>query len=146
MRKLVLAMALLLVIGIGASSASACLWDGYYGPGAYYSFGWSPWGLNYHWPGNDPGGNWGGANYQEYLKERGELRSSLAADQAELQALLAGPKPDVKQARVLSERIRRTSDQLRAKASALAQTGGGAQLVAGPMGYGAWPNYGWYCW
>ncbi|WP_321495775.1 periplasmic heavy metal sensor [uncultured Desulfobacter sp.] len=51
-----------------------------------------------------------------FYKDTQALRTSLMADRAELNALMAGSNPDPKRARVLSENISKTQNEMRAKA------------------------------
>jgi len=50
--------------------------------------------------------------YQTYQKDTADLRTGLAADMAELNALMAGANPDAKRARALSESISVKQNQL----------------------------------
>jgi Spy/CpxP family protein refolding chaperone len=66
-------------------------------------------------------GNYNGAGYnndgdQSFNNDTQALRSSIAADRTELNALMAGTNPDPKQARELSERISKSENELRNKA------------------------------
>ncbi len=53
---------------------------------------------------------------EAFFKDTQALRASIAADQAELSALMAGINPDPKKARTLSENISKTQNELRGKA------------------------------
>lgn len=52
-------------------------------------------------------------NEQVLYDNTAPLRTSLAADQAELDALMAGNNPDPKRARTLAENISKSGDELR---------------------------------
>ena len=53
---------------------------------------------------------------QSFYNDTASLRSSMAADRAELNALMLGANPDPARARVLSEKISKAADELRLKA------------------------------
>jgi len=53
---------------------------------------------------------------QAYYDNTAALRASLAADQAELNALMMGNNPEPKRARALSENISKSQDELRRQA------------------------------
>ena len=57
---------------------------------------------------------------QAYYDNTAALRASLAADQAELNALMKGNNPDPKRARALSESISKSQDELRRQAGSYA--------------------------
>ena len=50
--------------------------------------------------------------YQNFQKETTDLRAGLAADMAEMNALMAGTNPDAKRVRALSESISAKQSQL----------------------------------
>jgi len=52
------------------------------------------------------------AAYQTFQKDTADLRAGIAADTAELNALMAGTNPDAKRARALSESISAKQNQL----------------------------------
>lgn len=64
-----------------------------------------------------------------YYEETANLRSEIAADRAELDALMRSPDPDPERARNLAQEISRNEERLRT-------------LQANSQGYGACP-YGW---
>lgn len=71
-------------------------------------------------------GNTGTANpanpndQQAFYDNTTTLRASLAADQAELNALMVGGNPDPKRVRALSENISKSQDELRRQAGSYA--------------------------
>ncbi len=89
------------VLGLTASAALACPWDGYWNGynGGYYT-----------------GDN--GAAYQEFVNETAPIREKLAAKNAELNALMAQKEPDPKRAGEIQAEITRLHNQLRQKAQA----------------------------
>jgi hypothetical protein len=123
MKKIILTISTLLIVGFLAASAYA--WGHGYGHGGRMH------GNGY----NQPGYN--NEAYQSFINDTQALRSSIAADRAELNALMAGTNPDPKRARQLSEQISKSENELRAKARESNITGRGP----GMMGYGN----GWNC-
>ncbi len=61
---------------------------------------------------NNYPGNIDNEAYQAFRQETAAIRSSMAADEAELNAIMAGANPDAKRARVLSESISDKQNQL----------------------------------
>ncbi len=61
---------------------------------------------------NNYRGNVDNEAYQAFQKETATIRSSMAADEAELNAIMAGTNPDAKRARALSESISDKQNQL----------------------------------
>lgn len=57
---------------------------------------------------------------QSFYDNTATLRATLAADQAELDALMVGDNPDPKRARALSESISKSQDELRRQAGSYA--------------------------
>ena len=57
---------------------------------------------------------------QSFYDNTAILRATLAADQAELDALMVGDNPDPKRARALSESISKSQDELRRQAGSYA--------------------------
>ncbi len=115
MKKTITAVTTIFIVGFFAVSAYA--WGGGYGPGA----GNRGYGKQL----NNPSA----ANQEDldaFYKDTQALRTSLGADRAELNALMAGPNPDPKKARALSENISKTRNELRAKAR--------QHNISGPMG------------
>ena len=62
---------------------------------------------------NDAGNSTDSTNQQEFYDKTAPLRASLAADRAELNALMMGDNPDVKRIRALSESLSKSQDELR---------------------------------
>jgi zinc resistance-associated protein len=121
MKKLVMVSALVVIVGLLASQALACWWDGNYGG---HMMGW---------------GSGRGYYSQSFLNDTATLRQELAAKQGEYNALMAQSSPDPKRASQLSQEIVGLQDQLQAKAQ--------AQGYMGPRGYGNGPyGDGWACW
>ena len=73
--------------------------------------GYNMMGGGYDMMNNYPG-NIDNAAYQAFQQETAAIRSSMAADEAELNAIMAGANPDAKRARVLSESISDKQNQL----------------------------------
>ena len=140
MRKLVIVIALVASVGLLASAALACYWDGYYGgPMEGPMMG-----------GYNPGVAQG-ASYQTFLDETQDLRQELAAKQGEYNALMVQSNPDPKKAGQISREIAGLHGQLQAKAGArgLGAQGGPGRYSAPirPYGYGYGSGYGgWACW
>jgi zinc resistance-associated protein len=122
MRKLVITLAVVGVVGLVASQALA--W------GPWRQGGWSSMGSHY--------GAYTGGAYQNFLNDTAQLRQELAAKQGEYDALLAQPNPDPKRTAQVSQEIARLQEQIQTKA----QSPGTA--APGPYAYG--PHRGWMCW
>jgi hypothetical protein len=118
MKKVIITISTILTICF--LTASAYAWD----------FGGISGSRNY----NNMGYN--NVNYQSFMAETQALRSSIAADRAELNALMSGSNPDSKRARILSEQISRSENELRLKAQQKNIPG------MGMMGYGQGQNMG----
>ncbi len=103
MKKVITAIAATLIVGFFAASAYAWGCGNGYGNGMHG---------NRHY--NQSGQNSG--DYQTFMTETQALRSSISADRAELNALMAGANPDPKKARALSEKISQAENELRNKA------------------------------
>ena len=105
MKKAITAVTAIFVVGFFAASAYA--WGCGYGSGGSMR-------------GNGNQVNNQSAVSQEdmdaFYKDTQALRTSLMADRAELNALMAGSNPDPKRARALSENISKTQNEMRAKA------------------------------
>lgn len=71
---------------------------------------------------------------ESFYNDTAPLRSSMAADRAELNALMLGTNPDPARARVLSEKISKAADELRLKAQ--------KYQIAHNMGPGMMNGYG----
>ena len=117
MKKIILTISTLLMVGFLATSAFA------WGCGGYG--GWNN------------RARYNTDSYQTFYSDTQELRSSIAADRAELNALMAGTNPDSKRARQLSEQISKSENELRTKAREYNVAARGR----GMMGYGN----GWNC-
>lgn len=123
MRKLVIMLAVVGIVGLAASQAIA------HGPGG--QGGWCPMMGGYYGTHTD------GA-YQNFLKDTAQLRQELAAKQGEYNALMAQANPDPKQTAQVSQEIARLQEQIQTRA----QSSGVA--APGPYAYG--PHRGWMCW
>jgi len=75
------------------------------------------------------------ADQQAFLEQTSTLRSTLAADHAELRALMHANTPDTSRIRTLSEKISKERDTLRQKA---------LEYKIAPMGHG-WAMGSQYC-
>jgi len=104
MKKVITAITATLIVGFFTASAYAC-------GGCGYGYGGGMRGNGHY---NQSGNNSGG--YQTFMTETQALRSSISADRAELNALMAGANPDPKKARALSEKISQAENELRNKA------------------------------
>ena len=115
MKKTITAVTTIFIVGFFAVSAYA--WGCGYGSGT---------GMRGHGKqmNNQPAVNQ--EDVDAFLKETQALRASIAADRAELNALMAGTNPDPQKARALSENISKTRNELRAKAQ--------QHNISGPMG------------
>lgn len=128
MKKTILALALVMTVAFISTNAMA-------------------WGMN-GWNGNSHNMHYNnGVNsqvnsqaYQDFLNDTAKLRAGLAADQAELSAVMANPSPDAKRARTLTEQINAKITKLNEKAAAqnLPQmsNGGYGMMGHGMMGQG----------
>lgn len=122
MRKLIIAVAVVGIVGLAASQA----------------FAWGPWGQGGWCPmGGHYGASTGGA-YQNFLNDTAQLRQELAAKQGEYNALMAQANPDPKQTAQVSQEIARLQEQIQTRA----QSAGVA--APGPYAYG--PHCGWRRW
>jgi len=119
MKKTITAVTAIFIVGFFAVSAYA--WGCGYGSGT---------GMRGHGKGVNNQSAVNPAVNQEdldaFFKETQALRTSLLADRAELNALMAGTNPDPQKARALSENISKTRSELRAKAQ--------QHNISGPMG------------
>ncbi|MGD9823181.1 Spy/CpxP family protein refolding chaperone [Desulfobacter sp.] len=114
MKKTITAVTAIFIVGFFAVSAYA--WGCGYGSGT----GMRGYGKQF---------NQSAVNQEDldaFFKDTQALRASIAADQAELSALMAGTNPDPQKARTLSENISKTQNELRAKAQ--------QHNIPGPMG------------
>ncbi len=117
MKKLIIALALILSVGIGLNAADAFARCGGYGGGhgqggGYGMGGGYGGGCNYAGAQNNP-------EFQKFLDVTKDLRASLAADRGEFRALMAGQNPDPAHARALSESIFTKKTQIAEKARAM---------------------------
>jgi len=122
MKKVITAITAILIVGFFAASAYA--W------GCGYGYGGGMYGNGYSQSGYNNGA------YQTFINDTQALRSSISADRAELNALMAGANPDPKKARALSEKISQSENDLRNKAQQHSFSG-----RMGNWGYGQ----GWNC-
>lgn len=122
MKKVITAVTATLIVGFFTASAFAWGCGGMYGNGMYGNGNYNQSGYN-----NEA--------YQSFTNDTQALRSSISADRAELNALMAGTNPDAKRARALSEQISKSENELRTKAQQYNVSG------IGGRGYGQ----GWGC-
>ncbi len=118
MKKVITAIAATLIVGFFAASAYA------WGCGNGYGGGMRG---NGHY--NQAGYN--NEAYQTFINETQTLRSSISADRAEFNALMAGTNPDPQKARTLSEKISKSENELRAKAQEYNVAGGRGRWGSG---------------
>lgn len=123
MKKIFMTLSIVLMAGFLAANAYAWVCGGMYG--SMYNNGMGIYN----------GAAYNNGAYQSFYNDTQALRSSIAADRAELNALMAGTNPDPKQARELSEKISKSENELRAKAQEYNVSS------RGMMGYGQ----GWNC-
>lgn len=126
MKKTITAVTAIFIVGFFAVSAYA--WGCGYGSGT----GMRGYGKQFN--------NQSAVNQEDldaFFKDTQALRASIAADQAELSALMAGTNPDPQKARALSENISKTQNELRAKAQ--------QHNISGPMGGQGYGPGGGYC-
>ncbi len=110
MKKLIIALALVLSVGVGLNAVDAFARCGGYGQGGGYQMGGGyGGGCNYAGAQNNP-------EFQKFLDATKDLRASLAADRGEFRALMAGQNPDPARARTLSESMFTKRSQLAEKA------------------------------
>jgi len=119
MKKFFITISIVLTAGFLAASAYA------WGCGGMYGNGY----------GNYNGAGYNNGAYQSFMSDTQSLRSSISADRAELNALMAGTNPDPKEAGRLSEQISPSEIEMRNKAQEYRVSG------VGGMGYGR----GWGC-
>lgn len=105
MKKRLLLLSLVVVLGFAATQVFA--WNGKAMRG----------GFNQACPLAGSYGDYG-PEQQKFFEETQKLRTSLMADRAELNAILAGSDPDPKRVRELTENIAQTQIQLAKKARA----------------------------
>lgn len=126
MKNFFMTISIVLIVGFLAASAYA------WGCGRMYGSGHNN---GMYGMGNYNGTGYNNDAYQSFNNDTQALRSSIAADRTELNALMAGTNPDPKQARELSERISKSEIELRSKAQEYNVPS------RGMMGYGQ----GWNC-
>ncbi len=106
MRKAMITILTILIVSLLAVSAYSWNCGGMYNNNGY----------NNGMYGNYYNGGYNNSSYQSFMTATQALRSSIAADRAELNALMANTNPDSKRARVLSEQISKSENELRNKA------------------------------
>lgn len=139
MKKTIITLALVAAAGLAFISTNAFAWNNW-GCGGYgtmnngnhmmnggYGLRHGGYGMmhggGYHMMGGrygmmtDSRNNFDNEAYQSFQKETAAIRSSMAADQAELNAIMAGSNPDPKRARALAESISAKQNQLAEAAS-----------------------------
>lgn len=98
MKKIIIALALVLAAGFSLSATNAFAWGcGGYGHGGGHGYGHGMRGYS--------GAAYNNADYQAFMKETADLRSTIAADRAELNALMANGNPDPERVRSLTRSI-----------------------------------------
>ncbi len=112
MKKSILTISTILTMSFLAASAFALGYGGMHGNGY------------------NNGAAYNNGAYQSFYNDTQALRSSIAADRAELNALMAGSNPDSQRARQLSEQISKSENDLRNKSQEYNASG------MGMMGYG----------
>jgi putative membrane protein len=114
MKKVIIALVLVISIGFIGSQVLAQCWDGYWRGPMRGDWGW-------HHSYANPNGS-----YQDFLKETSKLRQDLAIKQGEYNALMAQPTPDPQKAEQLSKEIvgLRAQIEARARANGLFAPGG----------------------
>lgn len=122
-----------LIVGFTAMNASAWGWGGHRGPMMGNGYGM----MN--------GGGYNNNVSQQLLDDTRDIKIRIAADQAELNALMAGTNPDSKRVRELSESIATGQLTLEEKYSASVNSGGPGNGNYKMMGYGMM-NGGYGCW
>lgn len=147
MKKTIIALALVLAAGFSMTSTSAFAWGNGYGHGGGHGYGHSG-GHGYghgggHGYGHRMGGCTGGfynnaaynnADYQAFMKETADLRSEIAADRAELSALMRSDNPN-------TERVRELTRSISDKENTLADMARDQNIAFNGHGYGN----GWNC-
>ena len=127
MKKVIAAVAATaIIVGFSAMNASAWGW----GNGGYRMMG----------PGTMYGGAYGTNVDQQTLDNMNQIRSQMAADQAELTALMSSANPDTQRIRTLSEKISASQLALQSMNGAAGYGYGQPMMGPGMMygGYGCW--------
>lgn len=131
MKKTFAALTLALVVALALYSGNAQAW------------GWGQNGMM-----GSFGPVYNSADFQAFMTETASLRIEIAADRAELRALMTNSQPDPKRVRELTERISANEIKLAEKARSYnvnSMTPGGPDfgMMSGMMGHG----YGFtHCW
>jgi hypothetical protein len=133
MKKLGIALTLVVSLGLFAALAWACPWDGNYSGGPMEG----RWGCYYGNPDPAPSGD-----YERFLDETADLRKDLAAKGAKYDALMARPDPDPIRISRLTQQIFDIQRQLQEKSQEYGTSG---TMHRGPYRSGVW-NCGAYCW
>ncbi len=128
MKKTIMALTLIMAIAFISTNAMARGMNGGHGNG---------YNMHYNTGANsqvDP------QVYQDFLNSTSDQRAEIAADRAEIAALMASPTPDAKRVRTLTEKINKNITTLNEKATALnlpthGMTGHG-MMGSGMMGRG----------
>lgn len=116
--KIITAVAATAII-VGFSAMNASAWN--HGNGGHHMMG----------PGMMSGTGVNDAESQKFFNETKEIRVQIAADRAELNALMAGPNPDSKRVRELSESI--ATNQLTLQEKSQAYGLGNGRMYGGHM-------------
>ena len=127
MKKVIAAVAATaIIVGFSAMNASAWGW----GNGGYRMMG----------PGMMYGGAYSTNVDQQTLDNMNKIRSNMAADQAELTALMSSANPDTQRIRTLSEKISASQLALQSMNGAAGNGYGRPMMGPGMMygGYGCW--------
>lgn len=122
MRKLVITLAVVGVLGLVASQALA----------------WGPWGQGGWCPMGGYYGAYTRGMHQNFLTDTARLRQELAAKQSEYNALTAQPNPDPKQTAQVSQEIARLQEELQTKAQASELTAPGSYASSSSGGWRRW--------
>lgn len=123
MKKMIIALAVVLAGGFAFTSNSAFAWGHGQGQGRGMANGYMMNGGGYGM--GNHGGMMKGYNaavynspeYKKFLEETSDIRISLRGDRAEMRALMAGTNPDAKRVRVLAENISKKETELSNKAA-----------------------------
>lgn len=143
MKKMIIALALVLAAGFAFTSNNALAWGHGHGHGGGYMMAGNGGGMGYGQGGYMMNGNnaaaYNSPEYKKFLDDTRDLRTSLRGDYAEMRALMAGTNPDPKRVRALSESISKKEMELSDKAAS-------SNLPFRPMGHGGsgfnCPGYG----
>lgn len=131
MKKNIIALALVMAVGITYVATDAMAWG-------YGNCGWGGNGYNSQSYTTNPA-------YQDFLNSTAKQRAEIDADRAELAAVMAGPNPDPKKARSLTEQINENIATLNEAAAAknlptYSKMGHG-KMGHGMMGHGMMGNH-----